>query len=337
MSKAYRLADIAELLGGRLQGANLDQTVMGLNTLVDAREDEISFLANTRYKADILKTLAAAVLVAEGSEHILGARCGLLFVKDPYLAFAKLQSIFHPQVKSQGERHSSACIDSSAVLADDVDVGACSVIEAGVVIAEGTRITAGCYLGKGVQLGKDCLLHAGAKVMDGCKLGDRVILQAGVVIGSDGFGYAWTGQEHFKIPQVGRVVLHNDVEIGANTCIDRGAIGDTIVHQGVKLDNLIQIGHNVEVGALSIMASQVGISGSTKVGRGCQIGGQVGTAGHLTIGDGCQLAARTGVTSDLEAGGIYAGMPAIPHRTWLKSAALFARLPDIWKKLKKIP
>jgi UDP-3-O-[3-hydroxymyristoyl] glucosamine N-acyltransferase len=157
------------------------------------------------------------------------------------------------------------------------------------------------------------------------------------VIGSDGFGYAWTGKEHLKIPQVGRVVLHNDVEIGANTCIDRGALGDTIIHQGVKLDNLIQIGHNVEVDALTVMASQVGISGSVKIGKGCQIGGQVGTAGHLKIGDGCQLAARTGVMSDLEAGGIYGGMPAMPHRTWLKTSALIMRLPEIWKKIKKLP
>jgi UDP-3-O-[3-hydroxymyristoyl] glucosamine N-acyltransferase len=160
-----------------------------------------------------------------------------------------------------------------------------------------------------------------------------VIIQSGAVIGSDGFGYAWTGREHLKIPQAGRVILEEDVEIGANTCIDRGAIGDTVIRRGVKLDNLIQIGHNVEIGAFSIMASQVGISGSTTVGQGCQFGGQVGTAGHIQIGDGCKIAAKSGVAGNLEAGGTYAGIPVMPHRVWLKVSAMLPRLPALWSKL----
>ncbi|MDQ6967539.1 MAG: UDP-3-O-(3-hydroxymyristoyl)glucosamine N-acyltransferase, partial [Mariprofundaceae bacterium] len=197
-------------------------------------------------------------------------------------------------------------------------------------------IAAGCLIAQGVHIGKDCLLHMGVKVLAESQLHDRVILQAGAVIGSDGFGYAWNGKEHLKIPQVGRVVLHDDVEIGANTCIDRGALGDTVIQKGVKLDNLIQIGHNVEIGALTVMASQAGIAGSTTVGKGCQIGGQAAAAGHLNIGDGCQLAARTGVISSLDAGGVYAGMPAMPHRAWLKTSALIIRLPEIWKKIKSM-
>jgi UDP-3-O-[3-hydroxymyristoyl] glucosamine N-acyltransferase len=166
-------------------------------------------------------------------------------------------------------------------------------------------------------------------------LGDRVILQSGAVIGSDGFGYAWSGKEHLKIPQTGRVVLEDDVEVGANSSIDRGALGDTIIRQGVKLDNLIQVGHNVEIGPQSIMASQVGISGSTKIGSGCQIGGQAGVAGHLVIGDGVKLAAKSGVLGNLDAGGTYAGYPAIQHRTWLKASALMLRLPEIWNQIRK--
>jgi len=336
MCQPCQLKCIADLVGGVLQGVSGDSLVSGLNTLRQSGVDELSFLSNKHYKSDLSGTNALAVLMTEALFHELMPRCGVMIVSDPYLAFAQVQCYFYPQAKSQGKRHTSACIDASASIADDVDIGACCVIEAGVEIASGTRIAAGCLIGKNVKIGQHCLLHAGVKVLDGSQLHDRVILQAGAVIGSDGFGYAWSGKEHLKIPQVGHVILHNDVEVGANTCIDRGALGDTVIQQGVKLDNLIQIGHNVEVGALTVMASQVGISGSTSIGKGCQIGGQVGTAGHLKVGDGCQLAARTGVMSDLEAGGIYAGMPAMPHRTWLKVSALSVRLPEIWKKIKRI-
>jgi len=160
-----------------------------------------------------------------------------------------------------------------------------------------------------------------------------VMIQPGAVVGSDGFGYAWNGRKFIRIPHTGRVVLGDGVEVGANTCIDRGVIGDTVVASGVKLDNLIQIAHNVRIGAHSIMASQVGISGSTEVGRGCRFGGQVGIAGHLHIGDGCSIAAKSGVAGDLPAGGTYAGIPAMPHRVWLKVSALMRRLPEMWKVL----
>ncbi|MDX8398049.1 MAG: UDP-3-O-(3-hydroxymyristoyl)glucosamine N-acyltransferase [Mariprofundaceae bacterium] len=334
---AIRLGDIAKLVEGHVNSADMDIMVSAINTLAKANADEISFLANAHYKQEVEHTAAAAVLISDAWADEVSGSAVFLRVKDPYLAFAKLQRFFYPQVKASGQRHASACIDVSAKLAEDVDVAAGCVIESGVFIAAGTRLSAGCIIGEGVHIGHDCLLHAGVKVASGCMLGDRVILQAGAVLGSDGFGYAWSGSEHLKIPQVGRVILHDDVEIGANSCIDRGALGDTVIQQGVKLDNLIQIGHNVEVGALTVMASQVGISGSTKIGQGCQIGGQAGTAGHLTIADGCQLAARTGVMSDLQAGGVYAGMPAMPHRHWLKTSVLINRLPEIWKKFKVLP
>lgn len=336
MNQLCRLEDIAKLVEGSLQSVSGGKTVSSLNTLTDARNDELSFLSNNHYKDDLSVTNALAVLMTEAMFEELKPNCGIIIVKDPYLAFAQVQCYFHPQPKSYGVRHASASIDASAIIAADVDIGACSVVEAGAKIAAGTSIAAGCLIGEGAHIGRDCQLHMGVKLLAGCQLHDRVILQAGAVIGSDGFGYAWSGKEHLKIPQVGRVILHNDVEIGANTCVDRGALGDTVIQQGVKLDNLIQIGHNAEVGALTVMASQSGISGSTIVGKGCQIGGQVGIAGHLSIGDGCQLAAKTGVMSDLEAGGVYAGVPAMPHRTWLKASALMVRLPEIWKKIKTI-
>jgi UDP-3-O-[3-hydroxymyristoyl] glucosamine N-acyltransferase len=174
-------------------------------------------------------------------------------------------------------------------------------------------------------------LHANVVVREDCIIGNNVILQPGAVIGSDGFGYAWSGSEHLKIPQVGRVILEDDVEVGANTCIDRGAIDDTVIERGVKLDNQIQVAHNVRIGVDSIMASQVGISGSTVIGKGCQFGGQAGIAGHINVGDGVKLAAKSGVLSDLDAGGVYAGAPTMPFQLFVKVSALMQKLPEIWK------
>lgn len=320
--------------------ADAEVDVRCLNTLERASGDEISFLANAKYHQQVRDTQAVAVIVSSDVAANLQQQLpiqGLIVVQgDPYLAFARVQRLFHPQPETTGLRHPHAIIDNTAVLADDVDVAAGAVIEAGVHIGQGSRIGANCVLEKNAEIGSDCQLCSGSMVAAGCVLKNRVILQPGAVIGSDGFGYAWSGSEHLKIPQAGRVVLEDDVEIGANTCVDRGALGDTVIRRGVKLDNLIQIAHNVEVGAFTVMASQVGISGSTKIGAGCQIGGQTGMAGHLTVGDGCKLAAKTGVTSNLAAGQTYAGFPAMPHKTWLKMSVLLTKLPDIWKKLKTL-
>ncbi|TLS76554.1 UDP-3-O-(3-hydroxymyristoyl)glucosamine N-acyltransferase [Mariprofundus erugo] len=327
------VAEVATITGGVIEGeqAASARVVTGINTLMDASGEEIAFLSNQRYKKELATTRAAAVLLA----HKMPADCDccVIRVKDPYLAFAQLQRHFHPAAQASGQRHASAVIADDAVLAPDVEVGAGAVIGAGTTIAAGTIIGAGVVIGSQVVIGSFCRLHANSVVMDRCILGHAVILQPGVIIGSDGFGYAWSGDRHLKIPQVGRVILEDDVEIGANTCIDRGAIGDTVIERGVKLDNLVQIAHNVRVGAYTVMASQVGVSGSSHVGKGCQLGGQVGVAGHLHIGDGCRLAGQTGVMSDLEAKGTYAGSPAMPHRLWLKVSAIMLKLPDIWKAL----
>lgn len=329
------LRELADFLDGKLDGGYENSTIVGINTLQDASESEVSFLANMRYKDALLTTRAAAVLVSSDFSDVEGVKVPLIRVPDPYQAFATLQRHYHPAPVASGLRHPSAVIDSSATLAEDVHVGAQSVIGRGVQIASGTIIEAGCVIEDDALIGEKCHLHTRSVVCHDSKLGDRVILQAGAVIGSDGFGYAWTGSEHKKIPQTGRAVLEDDVEIGANTTIDRGALGDTVIRRGVKLDNQIQIGHNVEIGAYSIMASQVGISGSTRIGQGCQFGGQVGVAGHLHIGDGVQLAAKSGVMGDLKAGQAYAGIPAIPHRSWLKMSALMGKLPEMWKLLKQ--
>ncbi len=332
MPKTLSLAEVADLINGQLDGQVEDIKhiqVTGINTLNDSGKNEISFLSNKRYLKDLTSSKAAAILVADNAkvdEHLCVIR-----VKDPYLSFACLQRFFHPDLTASGKRHASAVIDDSAILADDVDVAAGVIIDAHSRIGKGTRVGAGCVIGENVQIGTDCLLHPKSVIADHCILGNEVILQSGAIIGSDGFGYAWSGTQHLKIPQVGRVILEDDVEIGANTCIDRGAIGDTVIERGVKLDNQIQIAHNVRIGAYSIMAGQVGIAGSTQIGSGCQFGGQAAIAGHINIGAGVKLAAKSGVMSDLEAGGIYAGSPAMPHRLWLKVSALTTKLPEIWK------
>lgn len=334
--KSITISEAADLVCGTLDGSiaeRPDHQISGVNTLADAGGSEISFLANKRYKSELEKTSAYAVLLPDGQEAPDGV--GVIRVEDPYLAFARLQRVFYPQPVSSGERHSSAVIDESAQLSDDVEVRANAVIGAGASIGAGTIIGAGCVVGANVKIGCHCILNANSVVVDLCELGNNVILQPGATVGADGFGYAWTGDGYLKIPQAGRVILHDDVEIGANATVDRGAIGDTVLEKGVKLDNLVQIAHNVHVGAYTVMASQVGISGSTKIGKGCQFGGQAGVAGHLEVGDGCKLAGKSGVLGDLEAGGVYAGAPAVPHRLWLKISALMMKLPDIWKAQQK--
>ncbi len=332
---ALSLAELGELLQCTAPAVDLP-AIHGVNTLAAATEGEASFLANKRYLPDLLTTRASVVLVDEATQARYAGQVDTVLwaCQDPYLAFARLQRHFHPQPVSSGRRHPTAVIAPDAQLADDVDVAAGAVIGEGCRIAAGCLIGAGAVIGRHCQLGENCLIHPRAVIADGCVLGKRVILQSGAVIGSDGFGYAWDGKAHVKIPQTGIVELHDDVEIGANTCIDRGALGNTVVHQGVKIDNLVQLGHNVEIGACSVVVSQVGISGSTHIGRGCQLGGQAGVAGHLTIGDGCKVAAQSGVISNLDAGGTYGGTPAIPHRMWLRSMAMLNRLPELFRKNK---
>ncbi|MDQ6975247.1 MAG: UDP-3-O-(3-hydroxymyristoyl)glucosamine N-acyltransferase [Mariprofundaceae bacterium] len=335
--KTVPLSQLTALIGCT-NAASVDHTMVdGIATLATASNKQVSFLANKRYKKELSTTKAVAVLV-DAATHAAWENksfsCSALLIpcRDPYLAFAMVQRFFHPEPVSSGLRHASAIIHPDAVLADDVDVDALAVIGQGTYIARACIIGAGVIIGDHCSLGEGCLLHARSVVGDGCTLGKRVILQSGAVIGSDGFGYAWDGKSHIKIPQTGSVVLHDDVEIGANTCIDRGALANTIVYHQVKIDNLVQLGHSVEIGASTVIVSQAGVAGSSHIGKGCQLGGQVGIAGHLRIADGCKIAGQSGVINNLDATGVYGGSPAMPHRMWLKGVALVNRLPELFKK-----
>ncbi|RMG90872.1 MAG: UDP-3-O-(3-hydroxymyristoyl)glucosamine N-acyltransferase [Zetaproteobacteria bacterium] len=325
------LAEVARLVDGELIAGDPESSIQGVNTLTDAGPSEASFLANSKYRSQLASSRAGVVLINEKDAQ--SSKRPMIKVRDPYLAFGLLQRHFHPLPKGRGHVHATAVVHETAKLGEHVDIGAHAVIGSEVAIGDRSIIGAGVVIGHGVRIGRDCIIHANVVIEDGSQLGDRVILQAGAIIGSDGFGYAWTGKEHLKIPQTGRVVLQDDVEIGANTCIDRGALGDTVIEAGVKLDNQIQVGHNVRIGARSIMASQVGISGSTTIGAGCQVGGQVGFAGHIHIAPGVKVAAKSGVASDLGPG-TYAGIPAMPHRLWLRVSAVLQRLPALVKQLR---
>jgi len=335
-SPSITLADAAKLVSGDLYVGDESKSITGVQTLEKAQSFQASFLSNLKYKHALDITKAGLVLLSPEVEVPEHAGFAVIRLKNPYMGFALLQRYFSPQPISNAIVHATAAIDETAQIAPDVQIDAHVCIGAKVVVGKGSIIGAGTVLAEGSRIGDDCLLHPRVVIEHGVCLGNRVIVQAGAVIGSDGFGFAWTGSEYLKIPQVGAVVIGDDVEIGANTCIDRGAIEDTIIRRGAKMDNLVQIGHNVVVGELTVMAGQTGISGSTTIGRGCQFGGQSGAAGHLNIADGVVVSAKAGVIGDVKIPGMVSGFPAVPHRHWLRSAGLFDRLPEIWNKIKHL-
>ena len=327
-----KLRELAERLGCELCGDG-DVEIRGVAGLEQAGPGELSFLAHPRYADKLAATRAAAVVVADGHETSLPC----LVSDKPYLAFARAVALLRPQARPAAGVHVSAQVDPSAVLGEGVHVGALSVVGKGVHVGARSVLHPHVVLYDGVELGEDCVLHAGVSVREGCRLGQRVVVQDGAVIGADGFGFARDkdGRYH-KFPQVGIVVIEDDVEIGALTAIDRAALGETRIGRGTKLDNLVQVGHSVRIGEDTVLAGQVGVAGSTQIGRGVTLAGQVGVAGHLTIGDGVTATAQTGIPSSVEAGSVVSGYPAIENRAWLRSSAVFAKLPELQRRLREL-
>ena len=327
------LSEIAAHLGLTLQGDDLDIT--GVNTIADAGPEEISFLANAKYAHQLETTGAGAVIT--DTEHSPQVKCTALISANPYLDFARTVQLFaKPLGRFQGQSdqaviHPLATVHPSAVIGPFVYIGE------GADVGENTRIFPGVHVGEDCRIGKSCTIYPRATLMDGTQLGDRVILHAGVVLGSDGFGFAQAGQGLEKFPQIGRVIIEDDVEIGANTAIDRAALGETRIGRGTKIDNLVQIGHNVHIGAHSIIVAQVGIAGSATLGKGVVLAGQVGVAGHLTIGDGCRVAAKGGIHTSIAPGtDLGGGMPSIEYKKYLKTAATIPKLPEMSKRLRRL-
>lgn len=333
------LTELAEYLGGELRGdGNL--RITGVAGLDEAQGCHISFLANPRYATRVASTGAGAVLLPPGAEtHGRNA----IFLANPYLGFAKLVTLFYvrpPQVKGIMP---GAFVGDGVSLGSDVTVYPGAFVGDGVKLGDRTVLFPGAAVYDGAEIGADTVLHANVSVRERCRIGSRVIIHNGTVVGSDGFGYAPDGTGHYKIPQVGIVVIEDDVEIGANTTIDRAALGATIIRRGAKIDNLVQIAHNCVIGAHSIIVSQVGVSGSTKLGEFVTLGGQVGVAGHLEIGDRAMVGAKSGIHNDIPAGQVYSGYPAMPHKQWLKAAMATPKIPemrrtimDLEKRLKEL-
>lgn len=332
------LGRLAELTGARLAGdASLE--VAGAAGLLEAGPEDVSFLENPKYADHVLQSKAGAVFLPPLAEKVPGGPANRLYMERPRWGYTKvLELLYQEKWKPEPPVLSpKADIHFEAKLGRDVAVGPFTVIKGRTLVGERTRIGAQCYVGYNSRIGKDCVLHPGVYIGDYCEVGDRVILQPGAVIGSDGYGYETdpkTGVHH-KVPQVGRVVLEDDVEVGANVTIDRATTGETRVGAGTKVDNLVQLGHNVTTGRNCLIISQVGVAGSTKIGHQVVLAGQAGIAGHITIGDGAVVTAQTGVMSDVPPKSILFGSPARPHREAMKLQALFGKLPEMYEAFKK--
>ncbi|MEM7248822.1 MAG: UDP-3-O-(3-hydroxymyristoyl)glucosamine N-acyltransferase [Acidobacteriota bacterium] len=326
------VAAVAELLGGEVRGDG-ELELTGVGSLEDAGPTELSFLARSDYRDQALASRAGCILTSPADD--LGERTAIA-LDDPYRAFAKAIEHFHPEHRPPAGVSPRAEVADDAELGDEVHVGAFAVVGAGARVGARTVLHPGVVVGPGCTIGDDCTLHPGVVLYPGAELGDRVLAHAGVVIGSDGFGHALGGDGPLKIPHVGRVVVEDDVELGASTCIDRAVLGQTRIGARSKLDNLVQVAHNVQLGPRSILVSQSGVAGSTKLGEGCIVAGQSGVAGHLTLGDGVRVGAKSAVFEDVPDGQTVTGIPAISHAAWKKTAVLLRRLPDMIRRLRAL-
>lgn len=327
------LDEIARLVGGRLTGSG-SVVVTGVSGIEEARPGDVTFIANKRYLPYLDTTKAAVVLVEEGLKSSVAAT---IEVRNPNLAFAQLAAhLASVRNRRPAGVHPSASVAPGAKVGADVAIGACAVVEDGAVVGDGAMLHPLSYVGRGARLGPGCVLHPHSAVMDGCVLGARVILQPGAIVGSDGFGYATVEGVHHKIPQLGNVIVGDDVEIGSHTCVDRARFDKTVIKAGTKIDNLVQIGHNVEVGEHCLLVAQAGIAGSTVIGRNVVIGGQAGIAGHLVLADRTIVTAQSGLGKDTKAGVMYSGEHAIEHRAHFKQLAALRRLPDLLDEVKRL-
>ena len=326
MREDFSLGELAVRFGLELRGAP-ELKISHVATLSQANAGALSFLANSHYKRSLRETRASAVLVAPAEAD--GCPVAALVTANPYLMYARIASLFHPRAPAAPGVHPSAVVAGGARIAASAAVGPLAVIEEGVLLGEGAEVGPGCIVQRGAQVGPGTRLVARVNLYPGVQIGARCILHAGAVIGADGFGFASDGGTWVKVPQVGSVRIGDDVEIGANTTVDRGAIEDTVIEHGAKLDNQIQVGHNVTIGAHTAIAACTGISGSTTLGQRCMIGGMVGFAGHLTIADDVVITGCSLVSASIrEAGSYSSGMPTVPTRAWRRMVAHLRRFSD---------
>ncbi len=331
----FSAKDIAELVGGRVEG-DAGRVCNTFAKIEEGTEGAISFLASPRFIPYIYNTRSSIVLVNEEIELTEPVKPAVIRVKDARKAVADLMQIYEKLVKAKCGIEEHSFISPSAVVADGCYVGAFAYISDGATIGKGTQIYPHAYIGDNVRIGEGCIVYPNVSVYHDCIIGNRVVLHSGSVIGADGFGFVPAANGYEKIPQIGIVTIEDDVEIGANTCVDRSMMGSTVVHRGVKLDNLVQIAHNTDIGQHTVMSSQVGIAGSTKVGEWCTFAGQVGVAGHISVGDHVTFGAKTGVHSSVKSNQALIGIPPQPQFAYFKMLALMRRLPDMQKKITEL-
>ena len=335
----FSARQIAEMLGGQVDGDD-NAAVSNLSKIEEGTPGTLSFLANSKYEQHIYSTQASIVIVNADfkPESVLPSGLTLIRVADAYAAFARLLEAYNTYRKQPAGKEATAFVDPSATVSDDCYLGHHTVVSAGCSVGKGTVLHAGVYLGKSVIIGENCVLHPGVKVLEGCRIGDHCTVHAGAIIGSDGFGFAPDSANNYnKVPQIGNVIIEDRVEIGANTTIDRATLGSTILRKGVKLDNLIQVAHNVEIGENTVIAAQTGIAGSTKIGRDCMIGGQVGIVGHIHIADGVKIAAQSGIGSSIQKeGSIVQGSPAIEIGSFKRAYIGFRNLTKMEDRLRAL-
>ncbi len=327
------LQTLAEQLGCTLEGDGTIE-ISRVAAIEDAGPGELTFFANPKYAAELRATRASAVIIGNGAER---APCAMLRTSEPYVTFAQAVRLFANDVRPAPGIHPHAYVADSAVVAHDASIGPLVVIGERARIGARTIVHPNVTIGPDVEVGEDCVLHAGVSLRERVQIGNRVVVQDGVVIGSDGFGFARRADgSHMKIPQVGGVVVEDDVEIGANSAIDRPAVGETRIGAGSKIDNLVQVAHGVTIGRRVLLAAQVGIAGSTVVEEDVTLAGQVGVSGHVTIGKGTVATAQTGIPNSVEPGSFISGYPAIPNREWLKASAVFRKLPALRKQIAEL-
>jgi UDP-3-O-[3-hydroxymyristoyl] glucosamine N-acyltransferase len=330
----FTAATIAGFLNGEIEG-NPDIKVNTIAKIEEGQPGALSFLANPKYEHYIYETKSSIVLVNKSFVPSANIEATLIKVENSYEAFASLLRLVDQARPRKKGIHATAIIEATAKLGSDVFIGPYTYVGENCIIGDGCSIYPHVYIGDNTKLGKNCTVNPGVKIYHDCIIGESCIIHAGTVIGSDGFGFAPQSESEFmKIPQLGNVVLEDHVEIGANVAIDRATMGSTIIRKGVKLDNLIQIGHNVEVGENTVMAGQTGIAGSTKVGKNCMFGGQVGLAGHIKIANGTKIGAQGGILGDVkEENTAIIGSPAIEVKQFLRSSVIFKKLPEMKIKI----
>jgi UDP-3-O-[3-hydroxymyristoyl] glucosamine N-acyltransferase len=328
-----KLAKIASVLGARMENGDPDAEITGVAGIEEAAAGQITFVANPKYAGAAKTTAASAVIVSEDFPAISTA---MLRSKNPYLAFARAIDLFYQVPQYAASVHPTAIVAPTATLGTNTHVGAYAVIDEDVEIGDNAVLLPHVVIYRGARIGNNFFAHAHAVVREHCTLGDNVVLQNGAIVGCDGFGFARDGDHWEKITQSGPTVLESDVEVQANSCVDRASVGETRIGRGTKIDNLAQVGHGSAVGEHTLLCAQVGLAGSTVVGKNVILAGQVGVAGHCNIGDGVVVTAQSGTHGDIPAGAMVSGSPAFDHKQWLRAVSIFTKLPELARSVRSL-